>query len=73
MNSYSYFTCTASPLFIFFIINVSPVDRRIEKEDLTSYIGKKREMFLLQVFKNQSYIHLVINIIILVFSGCEKR
>ena len=24
-------------------------DRRIEKEDLTSYIGKKREMFLLQV------------------------
>lgn len=25
------------------------LDRRIEKEDLNSYLGKKREMFLMQV------------------------
>ena len=32
-----------------FIFNLPPIDRRIEKEDLTSYVEKKREMFLLQV------------------------
>ena len=32
-----------------FIFYLPPIDRRIEKEDLTSYVEKKREMFLLQV------------------------